>query len=239
MYGVSTSYTFSNITENHTIKVSFAPDIPVVNIKIFLQGAYANDTMSTAIHDLIPSTQPYDTAPWNYHGTEHISTIPPDVVDWILIELRSGTLAATKVATRAAFIKNNGTVTDTGGINPLQFHGVSVGDYYIVIYHRNHLAVMSATSVTLTSSSNLYDFSAGLTRYYGGDAKNLDGTNYGMYAGDYSNDGYIDGSDFIGPDNDRYQNGYLRSDLNMDGYIDGSDFVNPDNNRYKSTNVPE
>jgi hypothetical protein len=128
---------------------------------------------------------------------------------------------------------------DTDGETMVKFPDVPIGNYYILIHHRNHIAVMSATSVTLTSSSSLYDFTTGLMPYYGGDAKNLDGTNYGMYAGDYSNDGYIDGSDYIGPDNDRYQNGYLRSDLNMDGYIDGSDFVNPDNNRYKGTNVPE
>jgi uncharacterized repeat protein (TIGR02543 family) len=212
---------------------------PSANVKIFLQGSYNGTSMNTSLYTILPLTQPYNSAPWNYNGIEQVSVIPPNVVDWVLIELRDSTSGATKVGERAAFILNDGSIVDTNGTSPIIFPELTFGNYYIVIRHRNHLAVMSASSVTLTSSSSIYDFTTGLTRYYGGDAKNLDGTNYGMYAGDYSNDGYIDGSDYIGPDNDRYQNGYLRSDLNMDGYIDGSDFVSPDNNRYTGSNVPE
>ena len=70
----------------------------------------------------------------------------PDIVDWVLVELRTGTAAGTKVATRAAFLKSDGTIVDTDGTSPVQFTGLSAGNYYIVIRHRNHLAIMSAIS---------------------------------------------------------------------------------------------
>jgi hypothetical protein len=50
------------------------------------------------------------------------------------------------------------------------------GNYYIVIKHRNHLAVMSANAVSLNgTSSTLYDFTTGSDKFYGnGGAKQLD-----------------------------------------------------------------
>ena len=82
------------------------------------------------------------------------------------------------------------------------------------------------------------DFTTALSKYFGGDAKALGDGKYGMYAGDYSCDGFIDASDFVGPDNDMFLDGYRQSDLNMDGFVDASDFVAPDNNVFMGTNVP-
>ena len=40
----------------------------------------------------IPTTQPYNIAPWNYTGTESVTTIPnSNVIDWVLVELRETT----------------------------------------------------------------------------------------------------------------------------------------------------
>ena len=52
---------------------------------------------------VIPLTQPYNGAPWNYTGTESVATIPAGVVDWVLPELREAAtpaqaLPATKLA---------------------------------------------------------------------------------------------------------------------------------------------
>jgi hypothetical protein len=97
---------------------------------------------------------------------------------------------------------------------------------------------MSASPVALNDSTNLYDFTNSLSKYFGGDAKNLGGGKFGLYGGDYSSDGFIDAEDFTGTDNELFQNGYRKSDLNMDGFIDASDFVFPDNNIFKGSNVP-
>src|SRR6267378_1325237 len=218
---------------------TFTVKSTVAKLKVFLQGCYTGGSMRTTLRDkgLIPLSQPYGSAPYNYPGTEAVTSIPPGVVDWLLLEIRSGSSGATKVATRAAFLKSNGTVVDTDGISPVMLANVGVGNYYIVVSHRNHLAVMSASALTLTDSTVLFDFTTGIAQYFGGDAKNVGGGVFALYAGDYSENGFIDIDDFVGPDNEVFQSGYRRSDLNMDGFVDSGDFIDPDNNLFKGTRV--
>jgi len=213
----------------------------VANIKVFLQAPFSGSNMNTTLRTsgFIPLTQPYNTAPWNYTGTEQVTSIPPNVVDWVLIEIRTGTTGATRVLRRAVFVRNDGIIVDTNGASPVQLLGLTAGSYYVVVRHRNHLSVMSAAPVTLNEVGALYDFTTGVGQYFGGDAKPLGGGKFGMYAGDYSGDGFIDSDDFIGPDNEVFLSGYRRSDLNMDGFVDSDDFIAPDNNVFKSTHVPD
>jgi hypothetical protein len=164
--------------------------------------------------------------------------MPDSIVDWVLIELRTGPGLSTKVATRAALLKQNGLIIDTDGGGTVKFSGIPIGNYYVVICHRNHLAVMSATSLSLTAASDLYDFTTSPANYYGNDAKSLGLGKYAMYAGDYSEDGFIDSDDFIGPDNEMFLSGYRRADIDMNGFIDSDDFIHPDNNVFKGTHVP-
>ncbi len=213
---------------------------PVMHLKVILEAAYQNGTMNTTLRtsNLVPANQPYTASPWNYSGTEHAASLPPTVVDWVLVELRTGTSAATMIARRAALLNSNGTVTDTDGVSPLVFPSVLRGTYYAVIRHRNHLPVMSATPVPLDTNSALYDFTADVSKYYGSDAKSLAPGVWGMYAGDYSADGFVDVSDYAGPSNTMFQSGYMQSDLSMDGFVDVTDYVRTSNNYFKGTHVP-
>jgi len=161
---------------------TFACDL---NLKIFLQGNYSGGSMTTTLNSngVLPVRQPYNVSPWNYNGPEKVSVVDsiptggngkadffdnnPNIVDWVLVELRTGPAANTAVAKRAGFIKSDGTIVGLDGVSPLRF-GVSGGDYYVVIYHRNHLAVMSATTVTLSNASVAsYDFTTGSDKFYG------------------------------------------------------------------------
>ena len=237
-FGAIASYTFSNITGNHIITASFSADIPIVNIKLFLQGPYSGGSMSTSLNGILPKNQPYSGLPWNYGGAESVLSIPSAAVDWILIELRSGTGPGTRVARRAAFIRSDGGVADLDGTTPVKFNNTPTGSYYIVVRHRNHLAVMSSLAVMLNASSALYDFTQQLSNYYGGQAANLGGGMFGMFGGDYSGDNFIDSDDFTGPDNELFRSGYRRADHSMDGFIDSDDFIYPDNNMFKGSKVP-
>ncbi|MCP5064585.1 MAG: hypothetical protein GY936_19280 [Ignavibacteriae bacterium] len=121
-----------------------------VDLKVFLEGPYNNPIMNTDIQPNVPKFHPYNTAPWNYAGTES-ATITTDIVDWVLVELRTGSTPATAttvVGRKAALLKNDGTIVDSDGITNVNFNLAS-GNYYIVIYHRNHLPVMSATAISL------------------------------------------------------------------------------------------
>ena len=116
-----------------------------VDIKVFLQGSYAGgDSMHTTLWQskLIPKSQPYNALPWNYSGTENVLSIPSGVVDWVLVELRTGPPSFTIAAARAAFLKSDGTIVDLDGSSPVSFSGIAPGSYYILVKHRNHLAVM-------------------------------------------------------------------------------------------------
>ena len=84
----------------------------------------------------------------------------------MLVELRTGTASGTKVATRAAFLKSDGTIVDTDGSSPVSFTGLSAGNYYAVVRHRNHLAIMTASAIPLSSSSELYNFTTAQTQAY-------------------------------------------------------------------------
>lgn len=212
--------------------------------RVFLEGPYlGSGSMRTSLRGagIIPTAQPYNTAPWNYAGTESVSSIPEGVVDWVLVQLRAG--PTTTVATRAAFLKNDGSIVDLNGTSAVGFGGISAGNYYIIIRHRNHLGVMSANAVALSSSSSLYDFTdwSGGQRAYG-DATamiNLGGGKYAMYAGDATADGQVNASDRSSVDNGLNLTGdYMKPDVSLDGQVNATDRTWVDNNLNRVSQVP-
>jgi hypothetical protein len=120
------------------------------NLKVFLEGPYQNGGMTTSssFTNSIPQNQPFTASPWDYHGLESFSTLPTNVnvIDWVLVELRSSTSKNSLILQKAGFVTSDGSVVNIDG-SPISFE-VREGDYYVVIYQRNHLPVMSATPVT-------------------------------------------------------------------------------------------
>ncbi|HVO76334.1 MAG TPA: GDSL-type esterase/lipase family protein, partial [Ignavibacteriaceae bacterium] len=86
---------------------NFTTEPMQVFAKIFLQGPYNSGAMNTNLRTLsdFPKAQPYNVSPWNYSGNENVTNVPADIVDWVLIQLRSA-YNGTAVAARAAFLKN-------------------------------------------------------------------------------------------------------------------------------------
>ena len=246
----NTTYYFrsyvTNATGNDTSAIRSFTTLPyaAVKAKVFLQGPYAgNDSMHTTLRQngLIPALQPYAGSPWNYSGGENASTFPINVVDWVLVQLRSDT--STVTSTRAAFLKSDGSIVDTNGTSAVKFDGISGGDYYIVIENRNHLSVMSANKVTLPNAT-VYDFTTAQDTAYGSNPMaDLGGGKFGMYGGDANGDGQITGSDFniFNPKFINAATGYEVSDWNMDGQVTGSDFniFNPNFVAARSSQVPD
>ncbi len=214
---------------------------PVLRARIFLEGPYAGGgTMSTQLRTdgVLPASHPFSGPPWNYAGTESVAVVPPGVVDWVLLSLRTGTAGATRVSRRAALLMSNGSILDLDGSSPVTFSGVGLGSYFVVVRHRNHLPAMTASARPLNAPVDSCDFTIGSGAYFGGAAKSFGGGLWGIYSGDYSGDEFIDASDFAGPDNEIFLSGYRRADLNLDGFIDASDFVFPDNNIFLGSSVP-
>jgi hypothetical protein len=179
----------------------------VVSVSAFLQGPFSGGVMTTTLstNPSFPLTQPYSGSPWNYTGTESVASIPTGVVDWVLVEIRTGTAASTTVQKRACFIKSDGSIVDTNNANYLKFDKTDGNSYYVVIRHRNHLAIMSANSLTLSSSlsgsyliggSTAYNFSSAQTQAYGTNPlSDLGGGAFGLIAGDGNANGGVNIAD--------------------------------------------
>jgi hypothetical protein len=205
--------------------------------------------MSTGLNSggYIPLTQPYNVAPWNFAGNERTSSIPPGVVDWVLLELRSDSSAGSVVARRAAFMKSNGMVVDTDGTSPVGFRGPVPGPYYLVVRHRNHLAIMSANAVALSASSALYDFTTGQGQAYSTNPGVLDpmiglGTGgtapFGMIAGDANSNRTINAADRTATRLGANSSGYRLDDVSLDGNTNAADRTKTRRNANKTTSVP-
>jgi hypothetical protein len=236
---------------NYCWLTSNIAELPSIEIKVLLEGPYrvASGSMVTTLNPYIPLAQPYNVAPWNYTGTEFVASMPSNVTDWILVELRSGITGATKVATRAAFLLSSGAVVDIDGVSPIKFN-IRSGDYYIVIRHRNHLAVMSANPVSITTDSTLYDFTTDSSKYYEGVYSiyfpdpawvDLGDGKLCMVGGDCDASGGITGTDDMIMFNAQAQHlsGYIRADVNFDTIPSIVDQYIAFNNIWKITKVPD
>ena len=206
-----------------------------LSLHLNLEGAYdaSGDTMRTDLvrNGLLPGNQPFNTAPWNYSGSESVASFPSNTVDWVLVELRSGTESSTRVERRAALLLNNGLVTDLDGSSAVEFNTATSGYYYIVVYSYNHLPVMSAQPVFLVSDpATDYDFRTGSDQaYHTSDQamKELESGVWGLFAGDGNGDGSINTTDRTQvwlPRNGTAYDYSSGADFNLDGAIDAIDY---------------
>ena len=216
--------------------------------KIFLQGPFNGNTMKTDLADssFLPASQPYNNSPWNYSGSE--SLILPGgqpgsgYVDWVLVELRNSSNPVEVAGRRAAILRNDGMLLEPDGSVGVIFDNMQEGLYHIAVFHRNHLAVMSAVPVYLNSNSQLYDFTNEMYKAYGiNPMVDIGNGNLALYSGDGNSNGGVNIHDKNGVW--QLQNGtlgYLNGDFNLNGgvnIIDLNDFWNPNNG--KEAQLPE
>ena len=208
-------------------------------IKAYLQGPWNSGTsaMTTLLNSnsYLPLAQPYSGSPWNHAGTESVAsgffTSNSSIVDWVLMELRTGTASTTAVARRAAFLKSDGSIVDIDGTSPVAFPAIPTGSYYVVLWHRNHLAVMSPATISIPCSVSglTHDFSASASSAYGTNPQeNLATGVYGLWSGDVNANGQVK---YNGSANDRMliytrigsltgvMSGYYPEDVNMNGQV--------------------
>jgi hypothetical protein len=139
-------------------------------IKVYLEGNWNGTEMTTTLNQqgllpgqipispfgiATPSGQPYKTAPWNYLGTETVSNYDSDVVDWVLISLRTNIADANSVVYKtAALLRKTGTVTLLAAC-PLLNPSLS---YSVVIEHRGHIGAASHQPISIVDNKITYDF---------------------------------------------------------------------------------
>lgn len=209
---------------------SFTTGDHLLNVKVFLEGPFNESDMKTGLTEKIPLAQPYSGPPWNYEGTESVTEIPPDVVDWVLIELRDApeanfALPETGIARQAAFLLNDGSVVGLDGSSVLSFNHSSIQSFFVIVWHRNHLGIISAEPLLNTSGIFNYDFTSAAEKIHGGEngCSALDNYFWGMIAGDSNSDGLIDETDKTGWDIHAGYESYLLNDLNLDQQTNNQD----------------
>lgn len=204
-----------------------------VNLKMFLAGAYnttnhnMDNTLNTA--GLIPTTDPYGL-------NTTVTAVPSGAVDWVEVQLRSTTTDTT--ARFAKFVNQSGQIIEEDGSN-MKVTGVDKGSYYISVHHRNHLPVMSASTVDLSAASPSFDFSTALAQAWvdatviTNDAmKQLESGVWGLWEGDANGDGEIQYASGGNSDQGSIlnevgtttpgnisNNVYKKTDVNMDGQV--------------------
>lgn len=233
----------STATDNFCI-TSSAPEV-LLAASAFMQGPYDAGTGlmddDLRVGNWVPLTEPYTGLGFTHvlGGGESTTTAVLSVtgsnaiVDWVLLELRSGTNSATVIATRSALIQRDGDIVDVNGTSAVSFP-VAAGNYYVALRHRNHLGCMAATLLALSSTATTMDFRTVST--FGAEAQlDIAGTKI-MWTGNVMLD---DAVRYTGTNNDRDPiltviggvvptntiTGYLLEDVNMDG-----------NARYTGTN---
>lgn len=216
-----------------SIPISFTIQFKL-QLKAYLQGTYNTDTdmMDANAVSFLPNSQPYNNSPWNYNGTETPINNPLDfVVDWVLVELRNANNPETIIETQAAWMLNDGTITNmffdyTYGIHGVAFEKVAGNEnYYVVLRHRNHVDVMSSTAISLPNNAPL-DFST-TSNVQQGNNQLVEITPgvHALAAGDFNADGIINVFDF----NEftaqaASTNNYYSCDANLDGNVSIADF---------------
>jgi len=212
-----------------------------INVKVFLEGPFdtGSGLMRTGLNDLdilpgetiggVISTvvgQPYNTPPWDYIGTEGATwsntDYAPDVVDWILISLRSSALATDEVARAAGLLMNDGQIVLVENCALTNNDNDSL---HIAIEHRNHMHIMTEDKIPIINGIITYDFTTYSNPIVGINKQTPVGSGiWAMFTGDAIQEGDINGNDKViwNVDNGIFLN-YLPSDFNMDGDVNGAD----------------
>ncbi|GGG03949.1 hypothetical protein GCM10011344_00350 [Dokdonia pacifica] len=203
-----------------------------VSPKVFLQGAMTNPNSGEEnlmrddlrVAGLIPTTSPYadgaicNAAVFNVTGEDAI-------VDWVFIEVRDATDPTTILAATSALVQRDGDVVSTDGVLAVGMD-MPTANYYVAIKHRNHLGVLTASTITLSGAETILDLTTDLTSVTGEALalKDMGNDTYALYAGDTTGDGNILNTDISNAINASGGiNVYSGADATMDGNILNTD----------------
>jgi hypothetical protein len=265
--GIEILYTIGevNVQEHTTATLSVSEGFITtdfkVNIdpKIFLQGPLFNPATAGLMNDdlrsndHLPTTSPYADAAtvvatvFNLGGTSGTGMQQDDIVDWVWIEIRQANDNTKIVRAQSALVQRDGDIVALDGISTVQLNAAPTS-YYVVVKHRNHLGVMSSSTVTLIESGNTtVDFTNPTTQTFGANAQTTSGIPAGttaMWAGNVNSDTVVQYSgttpdspsilSLVLNDAGNFLNfptfvvsGYNTHDVNMDGNTQYSG-TNPD-----------
>lgn len=224
-----------------------------IDVHVFLEGALISPSFMHHIlydRELLPGMsftdnqigvetvagQPYSGDPWSYNGTEgtnfNNSSYSPNIVDWVLLSLRTDIDESTEVARVAALVMFDGSILL---VEDFPLTNVA-GSFHIVIQHRNHLPVMSPL-IDVVNGTLSYDFRIENSWTNGtSSGQKLHSTfdvwmMFGANGFQFDNNILFPQLDIQASDKTIWteENGnfneYLRSDYNLNGDVNGADKI--------------
>lgn len=215
----------------------------LVSPRVFLGGPTPDGSslMSDALRSggVLPISEPYSVTGHLYQAfdgpigtTSGVLSLSGSnaIVDWVVVELRDQDNVSHVLTSRPALVQRDGDIVDLDGFSALAMNG-SGANYRVAIRHRNHLGVMTANPIALSSTPATIDFTNPSTATYGTNAQNnINGTMV-LWPGDGNSNGTVQ---YTGTNNDRdpvlvaiggsiatntVTNIYSPLDVNMNGTI--------------------
>jgi len=204
-----------------------------LSLKVFLQGPYNTGTslMNTTLQSSGVLAAHFGSTP-----------IPAGAVDSVNIEMRDSASAAqsTLRVYAPAWLMADGTLRGFGDTAKAYVElDAPIGSYYIVVRHRNHLAIMSAGKIVYTTDSTGYDFTTAQAQAYGTNPMaSLTGGVFGLPAADVNLNGGVGADDITAVRNAIGLVIYTIFDVNMNGGVGADDITVTRNNIGFVTRVP-
>jgi hypothetical protein len=171
-----------------------------IYLTAYLQGLYTGAGAMTS-------------SPFNADGVTSSS-----IADTITVQLYTAGGALAYSSTGALSTAGNALVSFPGG---------AIGNsYYIVIRHRNSIAVSSASTMVILATNASYNFSSAATQAMGDNLIDDGSGVFMIYTGDINQDGSVDFNDYPNLDVASSSGvlGYDPNDLNGDASVDFNDY---------------
>ena len=233
------------ITKGWDIDVT-GPQVVSLSPIVYLQGPLLSPDDAGLMNDdlrqagYLPTTSPYSDAltvnasVFDDGGSSGSGADTDDIVDWVWVELRDAGSNSTIISSRSALLQRDGDVVALDGISPLPMDAVD-GNYFVTVNHRNHLGIMSATSITLTSTPATVDLSSSIATVFGGANAVVDmgSSIFAMFGGDSNGNENVQNTDISPIILENGTSSYSNSDLDMNGQIQNTDMpiIYPNNGR--------
>ena len=220
-----------------------------LNANAYLQGAAVNPNTGEEslmrddlrVNGIIPTTSPYSDG-MTCNERLFVKEGADAIVDWIWLELRDSSDNTTIITSRSALLQRDGDIVHVDGNSPVYFNATTAGNYYVVVNHRNHLGIMTVSTITLSNTATTVNYTDANNQItFGTDAQTTFGMPSGivaMWSGDANGDGQLnylgaasdlpsirsqvfndpDNSVFGGPAVGTYPSeGYNDTDIDLDG----------------------
>ena len=107
--------------------------------------------------NIVPLSQPFSIAPFNYSGIESVSNFnfQASVCDWVLVDILDTT--NNLILRKAALLKTNGHLLDVSNVGvDIGLEGIKIDNvtaassFKVIVRHRNHLALSTLPNVVIS-----------------------------------------------------------------------------------------